>query len=95
MAERIIRVCDLCDAENAAVFQIEADGVKAKVDLCSKCGKPLRDALEAAKKVGGTPVPTVVDRASTTPSRPRGGRGIKVTSMDDVKSQIRDPFRAP
>lgn len=96
MAEKIIRVCDVCETEGATLFKIQEDGEKLTIDLCDAHAKPIRDAVRAAGGSSGASTPRRSAKPSKTPSRASSRpRGMTVTSMADVKAQVTDPFKTP
>ena len=99
MAQKIIRVCDTCGAEGAVPFKIQEGAKKSSVDLCDTHAEPVRALLRAAGVSAGTGTPKRSAGTSQARSRarkaPSSGQGIAVTSMEEVKAQVRDPFQTP
>lgn len=96
MAEKIVRVCDVCEAEGATLFKIQEDGEKLTIDLCDIHAKPIRGAVRGARGSSGASTPRRNAKPSKAPSRASNrSRGVTITSMDEVKAQIADPFKTP
>lgn len=47
MAERLIRVCDRCDAVPAMDFSAEAAGESLHLDLCEQCYRDVRSGRDS------------------------------------------------
>lgn len=94
MAEKIIRVCDVCEGEDVTLFKIQWDSENLNVDLCAEHAQPIRGLLRA---VGGASEATTSKKPAKPSQAPpraskRASGGIKITSMSDVQAKIRDPF---